>query len=324
MKMLPPMPACAACGPVSRYPGSHVKTEDFDELRNGIIDLAVERSAGKLGPDALGLALAVHHRPLRGSGCGPLSDIGFFGYRDDVPVYPASVMKLFCLYAFTAFEAMGRFQPDDEDRRAARAMIELSSNEATAFLMGRLTDAFDGPCLTTAGLSNWLRDRHAVQHWLMSLKRPEFAGINVLHATYEDSPYGCAHQARSVSMGNRLSARACAALMHDIVRGAADTSDWMMELMDRSRERLTFALTGIAPEGDQVRGFLGEGMPETTHLWSKAGHTSWTRHDLVYAETASGPSFIACLMTDSRWSADDRDFFPEVGRRIHAAALKGG
>lgn len=297
---------------------------DFDELRDGIIGLAGERSAGRLGPDAIGLALAVHDRPLRGSGCGPLPETALFGYRQDVPVYPASVMKLFCLYAFTAFETMGRFQPDDEDRRAARAMIELSSNEATAFLMGRLTGAFDGPCLDDADLADWLRRRHAVQDWLTSLDRPEFRDINVLHATYEDSPYGCSYQARSHSKGNRLTARACAMLMHDIVRGATDASDWMMELMDRSRERRAFAETGIPPEGDQARGFLGEGMPETTLLWSKAGHTSWTRHDLVYAETASGKSFVACVMTDSHWSADDRTFFPDVGRLIHEAVLKGG
>jgi len=296
----------------------------FGILLDKIICLEVERSGGKLQAGDIGVALSVHERPLRVADPGSLSSVASFGFRDDLPVYPASVMKLFCLYAFTAFEAMGRFFPGEEDRRAARAMIELSSNEATAFLMGRLTGAFDGPCLDEAALAAWLRDRRAVQDWLSGLGKPEFRDINVLHATYEDSPYGCAHQARSRSPGNRLTARACLALMHDIARGATASSDWMMELMDRTRERQAFAETGIPPEGDQVRGFLGEGMPADTRLWSKAGHTSWTRHDLVYAETAQGPSFVACVMTDSRWSAADTTLFPDIGRLIHDAVLEGG
>lgn len=296
----------------------------FGILLDRIISLAVERSDGKLEAGDIGIALAIHERPLRAADPGALSSVPAFSYRCDVPVYPASVVKLFCLHAFTAFEAMGRFTPNDEDRRAARAMIALSSNEATAFLMGRLTGAFDGPCLDDDALTEWLRDRHGVQDWLTGLRRPEFRDINVLHATYEDSPYGCAYQARSRSPGNRLTARACLALMHDIARGAAASPAWMMELMDRSRERRAFAETGIPPEGDQVRGFLGEGMPESTLLWSKAGHTSWTRHDLVYAETAPGPSFVACVMTDSRWSAADTSLFPDIGRLIHEAVLEDG
>lgn len=296
----------------------------FGILLDRIICLAVERSGGKLEAGDISVALAIFDRPLRIADPGPLSSISSFSYRDDVPVYPASVVKLFCLHAFTAFEAMGRFTPNDEDRRAARAMIELSSNEATAFLMGRLTGAFDGPCLDDEALTAWLRDRHAVQDWLTGLRRPEFRDITVLHATYEDSPYGCAYQARTRSPGNRLTARACLALMHDIARGATASSGWMMELMDRTRERRILAETGVPPEGDQIRGFLGEGMPETTSLWSKAGHTSWARHDLVYGETAQGPSFVACVMTDSRWSAADTTLFPDFGRLIHEAVLDDG
>lgn len=313
------MPFPDACSVISEL---NVNATGFDALRNRILELAAEQSGGELGPEAISLALIAYDRPRGGRNAE--APAGRFGYRDDTPVYPASIVKLFCLYAFTAFEAMERFCPDEEDRRAARAMIELSSNEATAYLMGRLTGAFDGSCLSEADLVDWLCDRHAIQDWLSGLGEADFHDINVLHATYEDSPYGSAYQARARSQANRLTARACAALMRDIVQGTVPSSGWMMELMDRTAQRRALADTGHPVEGDQVRGFLGEAMPASTRLWSKAGHTSWTRHDLVYAETACGRSFIACVMTDSRWSAADTTFFPQVGRLIHEALGEGG
>ncbi|MBX4420677.1 hypothetical protein K4H00_21990, partial [Mycobacterium tuberculosis] len=90
-----------------------------------------------------------------------------------------------------------------------------------------------------------------------SQNRPEFAGINVLHGTYEDSPYGRAKQIRNGKNGNLLTALSAAALMHDIARGARARSDWMMGLMNREFQRRP---NDADPAGDQVLGFLVEGL----------------------------------------------------------------
>lgn len=294
-------------------------TESFpDDLRTAILRCAHDISGGALTAERISFVLCPYAAAPRRADPGRFDLSRCVTHRADVPVYPASVVKLFHLYELCGLAAEGRLALDPEDRRAARAMIELSSNEATAYLVGRMSGAFDGPWRDAAGIEAFTRARQRVQDWFTARDTPDFAGISVLHATYEDSPYGAARQIRDRTSPNRLTARAGAALLHDIVRGAAPEADWMMELMDRSAQRAAFAETDRPVEGDQLRGFLGEGLPESVRIWSKAGHTSWTRHDLLYGEEGDA-GFILSVMTDSRWSADDTTFLPEVARLCHAA-----
>ncbi|WP_158243143.1 serine hydrolase [Acidimangrovimonas sediminis] len=291
------------------------------DIAAAILDLAQARSGGRLGPGDIGFVLRAYAAAPRLHDPGRFALDRCISHRPDAPIYPASVVKLFHLYQLAARDGDGSITLNDEDRRAARAMIELSSNEATAYLVGRLSGAFDGPWLDDPeALAAFGEARAAVQGWFDRRNDPDLAGIAVLHATYEDSPYGRARQIRATQGPNRLTARAGAALLHDIVRGAATGAPYMMTLLDRTAQRATFAETGRPAEGDQVRGFLGEGMPEGVRIWSKAGHTSWTRHDLLYAE-AEGRAMLLSVMTDSGWSAEDTTFLPEVGRLCHDALM---
>ncbi|RWR48685.1 hypothetical protein EOW65_09290 [Sinirhodobacter ferrireducens] len=303
----------------ARNAGRSIVTASFpDDLRAAILRCAEDMSGGALTSDRISFVLKPYARAPRLADPGRFDLAGCVTHRAEVPVYPASVVKLFHLYELCGLEAEGRLVLTDEDRRAARAMIEISSNEATAYLVGRMSGAFDGPWCDAATLAEFTRARHSVQAWFEARRDPDFAGISVLHATYEDSPYGAAKQIREGTSGNRLTARAGAALLHDIVRGAAAGSAWMMSLLDRSAQRAAFASGGCPPEGDQVRGFLGEGLAEDVKVWAKAGHTSWTRHDLLYGELGE-TGFILSVMTDSHWSADDTTFLPEVARLCLAA-----
>lgn len=279
---------------------------------------ALDATAGALRPDQVALAACLFARPPRVADPGAFTAQPWWGYRAQTTVYPASVMKVFVLAALAAFRAEGRLPFDAEDDRAAAAMIRLSSNEATAYLMGRLTQAEDGGNLGDAALAEWCRRRAAVQDWFQAQARPEFAGLQLLHATYQDSPYGRAFQSRRPGTANRLSALASAALMHDIARGALAGASWMMDLLHRDFQR---APGYFDPEGDQVRGFLAEGLPSATQVWSKAGHTSATRHDLVYAENPDGTAFVLSVMTEGAWASRDQGFLPALARAFHAHAF---
>lgn len=241
-----------------------------------------------------------------------------WGHNDTRLIYPASVMKLFVLSAMAGLRDEGRFEISPEDARAAEAMIRLSSNEATAYLMGRLSGAFDGPELDADALAVWLGKRAVVQDWFLARNHAAFAGLQLLHATYHDSPYGCAFQARSHGNGNRITARAGAALMHDIIRGAMAGRDWMLDLLDRDFQRVP----GYCDvEGDQVRGFLTEGLPSDVKVWSKAGHTSQTRHDLLYGACPDGRAFVLSVMTEGAWSSANQTFLPSFARHFHQFAF---
>lgn len=279
--------------------------------------LALEEADGALRADQVSLVACKFPHGLRKADPGPLMMQQWWGHRAQEMVYPASIMKVFVLVALASFREQGRVSADPEDDRAAAAMIRTSSNEATAYLIGRLTGAEDGCDLDEPALMDWCLKRAALQDWYLEQHRPEFAGLQLLHATYQDSPYGRAFQARRPGNANRLSALASAALLHDIARGALPGSDWMMDLLQRDFQRRP---DYFDPEGDQVIGFLSEGLPKATSVWSKAGHTSTTRHDLVYGENPDGSAFLLSVMTEGPWTSRNKTFLPRLARRFHSLA----
>ncbi|MGH6762593.1 MAG: hypothetical protein ACRECW_13505 [Phyllobacterium sp.] len=281
---------------------------------------ALEQTQGALDADHVSVTACLYDAPLRQSDTGALAGLSWWGHRAHAPIYPASVIKLFFMNALAAFRQDGLIDYEPEDDRAAAEMIRTSSNEATVYLVGRLTGADDGAPLHGQALEDWCAARMRVQNWYSAQNRAEFAGINVLHGTYQDSPYGRAFQARRNGNGNLLTALSGAALLHDIARGARPGSEWMMELLSRDFQRGDAA--EIDPEGDQVRGFLVDGLPVEAKAWSKGGHTSWTRHDLVYTERPDGRSFILCVMTEGDWPSRDKTFLPDFARRFYRHAFE--
>lgn len=282
---------------------------------------ALAATQGALDEDHVSVAACLYDAPPGRTDPGAFAEQAWWGHRADAPVYPASVVKLFFLNALAAFREEGLIDHEPEDDRAAAEMIRTSSNEATVYLVGRLTGADDGAPLHGQALEDWCAARERVQDWYRAQGRAEFAGINVLHGTYQDSPYGRAYQARRNGNGNLLTALSAAALMHDIARGSRPRSAWMMDLLSRDFQR---GDVDLDPEGDQVRGFLVEGLPDDVRTWSKAGHTSRTRHDIVHAERPDGRSFTLCVMTEGKWPADDRTFLPDFARRFHRHAFGKG
>jgi hypothetical protein len=56
-----------------------------------------------------------------------------------------------------------------------------------------------------------------------------------------------------------------------------------------------------------VKGFLGEGLPAGSRLWSKAGWMSQARHDAAIIALPGGPRFVLVVFTEgARASADTR------------------
>lgn len=282
------------------------------------LEQALSMTNGGLRKEDVCVAACLYDAPLRHTDPGAMIGLDWFSHQADKPLYPASVVKLFFLDALAAFREQGQLEDNDEDERAAAQMMAISSNEATVYLVGRLTGADDGAPLQGEALQAWCAARHRVQHWYEAQNRAEFAGINVLHGTYHDSPYGRAKQIRTGKNGNLLTALSAAALMHDIARGARVRSDWMMRLMDREFQR---GQQDPEADGDQVTGFLVEGLPRTVRTWSKAGHTSWTRHDVVYGEAPDGRSFVLCVMCDGTWPAQDKSFLPDFGKYFYDYAF---
>ena len=237
------------------------------------------------------------------------------GHRCSVPVYPASVVKLFYLAAVQAWLAQGRLTRTSELARAIAAMIRQSSNDATNYIVDLLSGTTGGPELPKAALRRWLRRRRAVQRYFERWHWPEFALIRVTQKTWDDSPYGREQQSRIgvASNRNRLTTDAVARLLWEIDRGEVVSKAACREMRTLLR-RYPGPTDRRRRADNQIDGFFGQGLPPDARLWSKAGWTSDTRHDAAIIQLASGYRFVLVVFTEGRKLSENSQLLPALAR----------
>jgi beta-lactamase class A len=222
-----------------------------------------------------------------------LKDSTTASYRGDVPIYPASVVKLFYLVAAHAQMESGALADTSELERALHDMIVDSSNDATGLVVDSLTGTTGGPELAPLELAKWTEKRNAVNRYFASLG---YSGINVNQKAFAEGPYGRERQARGPNFenNNKLTTNATARLLQSIVLREAVTaarSEAMMKLLHRD-------YTGpMLDPDDQAHSFSSKALPPGSQYYSKAGWTSTTRHDATYVELPDGARYIAVIFT---------------------------
>lgn len=231
--------------------------------------------------------------------------------RGDVPIYPASVIKVFYLAAVHRWLEDGKLADTPELRRAMKDMIVDSSNDATSYIVDLLTDTTSGPELEDAALAAWFEKRNAVQRYFASLG---YTGIVVNKKPWGDGPYGRETQARQRfdQKRNLLTTDATARLFVEIATGrcvTAERSAQMMEILSRN------PAAEQADPDDQARS-IGAALPAEAKLWSKAGWTSQTRHDAAYIELPGGAKFVLVIFTTDH--AGEREIVRSFARDVVA------
>jgi beta-lactamase class A len=233
-------------------------------------------------------------------------------FRGNERVYPASVVKLFYLVAVHRWLEDKKIEETPELTRAVRDMIVDSSNEATQYVVDVLTHTTGGYELPPKEMEEWQYQRNAVNRYFAGLG---YTNINVNQKTFCEDAYGRERVSRGPNGENRnkLTTDATARLMMEIVTGKAATparTTMMMDLLKRD-------YTGTSNDlDDQGHGFTGIALKgrEGVRLWSKAGWTSTTRHDVAYVELPDGQKFVLATFTTEH--ANDRDIIPTVARAV--------
>lgn len=227
-------------------------------------------------------------------------------------IYPASVVKLFYLVAAHRWLEDKKIEPTPELTRALRDMIVDSSNEATQYVVDVLTHTTGGYELRPKEMEKWQYERNAMNRYFASLG---YTNINVNQKTFCEDAYGRERVSRGPNGENRnkLTTDATARLMMEIVTGkAADPARTtaMMELLKRD-----YTAQSDDPD-NQGRGFTGIALQgrERFRLWSKAGWTSTTRHDVAYVEMPDGGKFVLATFTTGH--ANEREIIPTVARVV--------
>jgi beta-lactamase class A len=276
----------------------------LQNLVNRAANTALERFAEKkLQQDQLSITL-IDLRDLK----RPVTA----SFRGNERIYPASVVKLFYLVATQRWLEDKKIEETPELTRAVRDMIVDSSNEATQYVVDVLTQTTGGYELPPKEMEEWQYKRNAMNRYFAGLG---YTNINVNQKTFCEDAYGRERVSRGPNGENRnkLTTDATARLMMEIVTGKAASparTALMMDLLKRD-------YTGQSSDNDdQGHGFTGIALQgrQGVRLWSKAGWTSTTRHDVAYLELPDGTKFVLATFTTNH--ANDRDIIPTVARVV--------
>lgn len=303
------------------------RTPTLDALGDPLVRHAVQRFAGAgLAADRFALTLLVHAQDRTGRHA-PLAWRGYAS-RGDAQFYPCSVVKVFIMAAVEAALAEGALEATPEIERAMRDMIRWSSNTATNYLIDHYTGTTGDTELAPDVMAQWAAARERINIWLMSLGLHEFSGINIAQKLMDDDRYGREAEFvkwRGENHHNSLSANAAASMLARIMDGAmvnAEASARMAQRLLRPRDA-AFAAT----PGAQVSGYLGERLPESVKVWSKAGWTGWTRdplasyrrHDALHVATPEGLRYTLAVFTEGEAVSADDTVLPGIGEMVFEA-----
>lgn len=224
-------------------------------------------------------------------------------YHGEVPFYPASLVKLFFMV-----ETYHQGRTGAEIERALREMIQVSDNDAAAFLLDVLTETASGAELEGKALNDFIDRRRKLNRYFASLGYD----ISAMLKPWSFGPFGRDTQIMGEKLANRnrASANSIASLLLWIVRRRAispQASEAMLALLERP-------LSPPRPTENQVKAFLGESLPSGSRLWSKEGDTSEVRHDAAFVELPGGTKLILVVLT--RGAADDKTLLPAIGKHL--------
>lgn len=306
------------------------RDQQLENLGTAIIE-ATRTKFPALSANQIAMTWVIYDPPISVNTGGALIPTEFwkypvrgFEYRGIERIYPASVVKLFYLVAVYEWVEKGMLQISPELERAIRDMIVHSSNDATGLVVDMLTGTTSGPELSPGPFDTWKSQRNIINRYFQSLHWPELESINVNQKTWCDGAYGRERTFLGELMENRnmLTTNATARLIHSIVGGVAASaaaSQNMMDLMQRTLDPVALAQD---PE-NQVKEFLGEGLPQNAKLWSKAGWTSQVRHDAAYIEIPGLLPYLLVVFTEGKTQSQNQEILPYISQLV-VAAMKDG
>ena len=235
-------------------------------------------------------------------------------HRGEEKIYPASVVKMFFMAALERQLEDNKATMTKELERGLKDMIVDSSNEATQYILDVLTNTASGAEMPQKDFEAWQYKRNRVNRWFSSMS---YTNINVNQKTFCEDAYGIEQQSRNYKGQNRnmITTNATARLMAEIVTGNMNTPERTKRMMDLMK-RDPFAKT--SDPDSQAVGFTGKMILDRkmteAKLWSKAGWTSKTRHDVAYVETGDGLKFVIAVYTENH--ANEKEIIPTIAGKV--------
>ena len=244
------------------------------------------------------------------------------GWNSNKNYYPASIVKIVYAVATQIWIQKDLIVDSEELRRALFEMIANSSNDATSYILDLLTGTTSGPCLNEQNFESWKIQRELINNWLEQLQWSEVKDWNCSQKTWNEGPfgrekdfYGKKNENRN-SMTTDGSARIFESLMTNKIIPKVE-NEHLKQLFQRS-------LDPVSRKKDlenQVDGFLGEGLPFASKLWSKAGLMSEVRHDVAWWEAPNKNPMLAVVFTTGKELVKDQFLLPAISSELNKLAI---
>ena len=236
--------------------------------------------------------------------------------------YPASIVKIIYAIATQIWIKKDLIVDSDELNRALQEMIANSSNDATSYILDLLTGTTSGPSLNKQNFHAWKIQRQLINCWLEEFQWPEIKNWNCSQKTWSEGPFGRDKIFYGKNNENRNSmttdgiARIFESLMtHEML--PKFVNEKFIRIFQRS-------LDPVARKQDlenQVDGFLGEGLPLASKIWSKAGLMSEVRHDVAWWEAPNKNPMLAIVFTTGKELVKDQFLLPAISSELNKLAI---
>ena len=244
------------------------------------------------------------------------------GWNSNRNFYPASVVKIVYALATQVWLQQDLIVDSEELRRALHEMIANSNNDATSYILDLLTGTTSGPSLNKSNYQAWTIQRQLINNWLEELQWPEVKNWNCSQKTWNEGPFGREKDFYGENNENRNSMT---------TDGSARIFESLMtkEMLPKvaSEKLIKNFLRSLDPFirkqdlNNQVDGFLGEGLPYASKLWSKAGLMSEVRHDVAWWEAPNKNPMLVAVFTIGEKLVKDRFLLPAIGSELNKLAI---
>ena len=244
------------------------------------------------------------------------------GWNSNRNFYPASVVKIVYALATHVWLQQDLIVDSEELRRALHEMIANSNNDATSYILDLLTGTTSGPSLNDSNYQAWKIQRQLINNWLEELQWSEIQNWNCSQKTWNEGPFGREKDFYGENNENRNSmttdgsARIFESLMtKEMLPKLA--SEHLIKVFHRSLD----PVIRKQDLNNQVDGFLGEGLPYASKLWSKAGLMSEVRHDVAWWEAPNKNPMLVAVFTIGEKLVKDRFLLPAIGSELNKLAI---
>jgi len=244
------------------------------------------------------------------------------GWNSNRNFYPASVVKIVYALATQVWLQQDLIVDSEELRRALHEMIANSNNDATSYILDLLTGTTSGPSLNKSNYQAWKIQRQLINNWLEELQWSEIQNWNCSQKTWNEGPFGREKDFYGKNNENRNSMT---------TDGSARIFESLMtkEMLPKvaSEKLIKNFLRSLDPVirkqdlNNQVDGFLGEGLPYASKLWSKAGLMSEVRHDVAWWEAPNKNPMLVAVFTIGEKLVKDRFLLPAIGSELNKLAI---